>query len=173
MNIRPLKEVRLLNARRLQEIAGGQKVICEKLGKSQSQVSAFMGANPSKGIGDKVAQQLEDAFGLPRGWMDVPHDDDYAADIEAAHEQPATCVESETMEPKDQGPRWLDITCLAQCIYGIDTALEEEPESEGVSLLQRANMIAGLYASRMRNEGKPAAGDAQTAIMTVLVGSAH
>lgn len=172
MNIKPLKEIRLLNARRLQEIAGGQKVICEKLGKSQSQVSAFMGSNPSKGIGDKVAQQLEDAFGLPRGWMDMLHDAD-EADTGLVSEQPAAYMEPESRAPKEQGPRWLDITCLAQCIYGIETAIEHEPEADTITLLQKANMIAGLYASRSHNGGKPTSGDAHTAVMTVLVGSAH
>lgn len=50
--------------------AGGITVLAEKLEKSQSQVSQFAGENPTKGIGDKVAPQIEAAFSLPHGALD-------------------------------------------------------------------------------------------------------
>lgn len=44
-----------------------------KLGKSQGQVSHFGGKNPIKIIGDDIAAQIEAAWNLPAGWLDVNH----------------------------------------------------------------------------------------------------
>ncbi len=47
---------------------GSQTEFARKLGKTQGQVSQwFMGVKP---IGEKIAKDIEDAFGLPRGWLD-------------------------------------------------------------------------------------------------------
>lgn len=43
------------------------------LGKAPAQVSAFGGKNPSKGIGDQIAREIEKAFSLPTGYMDIPY----------------------------------------------------------------------------------------------------
>ena len=53
-----------------------------RLGKSQSQVSHFGGERPIKNIGPKVARQIEEAFGKPRGWLDASHDGASAASQE-------------------------------------------------------------------------------------------
>ncbi|PPC77916.1 hypothetical protein C4K68_07675 [Pokkaliibacter plantistimulans] len=74
MQKRTLSEIRLHNARLLQDSVGGQKGMIEKTGKSQSQISAIMGENPSRNIGNKLAKLLEDTFALPDGWMDHWHD---------------------------------------------------------------------------------------------------
>jgi hypothetical protein len=74
MSYMTVKEARYHNAKLLQEsLPGGQRAFCEKLNKAQSQVSSFLGDNPSKGIGDKIACQIEQAFGKPKGWLDTPH----------------------------------------------------------------------------------------------------
>lgn len=75
MVLKTVKETRLANARLLQQsLKGGQDEMCAKIGKSQSQVSSFMGANPTKGIGNKIAREIEIAFDLEEGWMDSWHD---------------------------------------------------------------------------------------------------
>jgi phage repressor protein C with HTH and peptisase S24 domain len=71
-----IKEIRYLNARALVDRAGGVSAFAERIGKGQSQVSQFAGENPIKGIGDKIAGQIEEAFGLPRGYMDRLHGDE-------------------------------------------------------------------------------------------------
>ncbi|MCP4597829.1 hypothetical protein [Neptuniibacter sp.] len=68
-----IREIRYHNARLIQEACGGQLVVIDILGKSQSQVSSIMGDNPSKGIGNKIARQIEKVFGLPGAWLDVWH----------------------------------------------------------------------------------------------------
>ena len=47
--------------------------IAELLGKAPAQVSAFGGRNPTKGIGDQIAREIERALSLPNGSLDVPH----------------------------------------------------------------------------------------------------
>ena len=47
--------------------------IAELLGKAPAQVSAFGGKNPTKGIGDQIAREIERALKLPNGSLDVPH----------------------------------------------------------------------------------------------------
>lgn len=46
--------------------------IAELLGKAPAQVSAFGGKNPTKGIGDQIAREIERALKLPHGSLDVP-----------------------------------------------------------------------------------------------------
>lgn len=67
------KTIRYQNTRYLVEIAGGVSNFAEKIGKGQSQASQFAGTNPIKGIGNKVAREIEEAFEKPHGWLDIPH----------------------------------------------------------------------------------------------------
>lgn len=69
------KTIRYKNSRHLIDRLGGVSAFAEKLGKQQSQVSAFAGSNPTKGIGNTIARQIEDKLKLPPGWMDLPHTD--------------------------------------------------------------------------------------------------
>ena len=67
------KTIRYKNARLLVHEAGGVSAFAEKIGKQQSQVSAIAGESPVKGIGPKIARQIEAAFHKSEGWLDVPH----------------------------------------------------------------------------------------------------
>lgn len=67
------KEIRYRNARLLVREADGISAFARKLGKSQPHVSSFAGEHPTKGIGAKIARDIEQAFGRERGWLDVPH----------------------------------------------------------------------------------------------------
>lgn len=46
--------------------------IADLLGKAPAQVSAFGGKNPTKGIGDQIAREIEKALGLHNGYLDMP-----------------------------------------------------------------------------------------------------
>lgn len=46
--------------------------IAELLGKAPAQVSAFGGKNPTKGIGDQIAREIEKALHLHDGYLDMP-----------------------------------------------------------------------------------------------------
>lgn len=68
------KSIRYQNTRLLVDSVGGVSNFAEKIGKGQSQTSQFAGTNPIKGIGNKVAREIEEAFEKPHGWLDVPHE---------------------------------------------------------------------------------------------------
>ncbi len=67
------KTIRYNNTRFLVEQVGGVSNFAEKLSKGQSQTSQFAGSSPIKGIGNKVAREIEDAFNKPHGWLDIIH----------------------------------------------------------------------------------------------------
>lgn len=46
--------------------------IAELLEKAPAQVSAFGGKNPTKGIGDQIAREIEKALNLHNGYLDMP-----------------------------------------------------------------------------------------------------
>lgn len=68
------KSIRYLNTRILVEEVGGVSNFAEKINKGQSQTSQFAGTNPIKGIGNKVAREIEGAFNKPHGWLDQVHE---------------------------------------------------------------------------------------------------
>lgn len=68
------KSIRYKNTRLLVEQVGGVSSFAEKIGKGQSQTSQFAGTNPIKGIGNKVAREIEEAFDKPHGWLDLPQE---------------------------------------------------------------------------------------------------
>lgn len=67
------KSIRYQNTRILVDSIGGISNFAERINKGQSQTSQFAGTNPIKGIGNKVAREIEEAFGKPHGWLDVIH----------------------------------------------------------------------------------------------------
>lgn len=69
-----ISDTRLQNFRR---ILAERKLrltdIADILGKAPAQVSAFGGKNPTKGIGDQIAREIESALGLHKGYLDMPY----------------------------------------------------------------------------------------------------
>jgi len=47
--------------------------IADLLGKAPAQVSAFGGKNPTKGIGNQIAREIEKALSLHSGFLDMPY----------------------------------------------------------------------------------------------------
>ena len=71
--MRNIHTIRLVNARALAKDFPTKTAFAERLGKEPTQVSRFMGKNPTKRIGDLIAEQIEIAFGKPKGWLDIDH----------------------------------------------------------------------------------------------------
>lgn len=67
------KTIRYRNTRYLVDLAGGVSNFAEKIGKGQSQTSQFSGSTPIKGIGNKIAREIEVAFKKEYGWLDIAH----------------------------------------------------------------------------------------------------
>lgn len=70
------KTIRYNNTRILVDEVGGVSNFANRINKGQSQTSQFAGTTPIKGIGNKVAREIEDAFNKPHGWLDVIHQED-------------------------------------------------------------------------------------------------
>lgn len=68
-----ISDTRLKNFRR---VLADRKLrltdIAELLNKAPAQVSAFGGKNPTKGIGDQIAREIEKALQLHDGYLDMP-----------------------------------------------------------------------------------------------------
>ncbi|OOG52324.1 PAS domain S-box protein [Rhodanobacter sp. C03] len=69
-NVRILVKKLELEANRGGKYAGGLTMLAEMLGKSIAQVSRFAAQKPSAHIGDRIAREIEQAFGKERGWLD-------------------------------------------------------------------------------------------------------
>ncbi|WP_397452507.1 LexA family protein [Pseudomonas sp. NA-150] len=68
-----ISDTRLQNFRRvLAEKKLRLTDIADRLGKAPAQVSAFGGKNPTKGIGDQIAREIEKALELHSGYLDMP-----------------------------------------------------------------------------------------------------
>jgi len=69
-----ISDTRLQNFRRiLAERRLRLTDIADRLGKAPAQVSAFGGKNPTKGIGDQIAREIEKALNLHSGYLDMPY----------------------------------------------------------------------------------------------------
>ncbi len=68
-----VKDIRRENLRSLARSIGGITAIAKKLNKSQSQISHLIGTRPIKNIGDRLASEIEIAFGKNHGWLDKEH----------------------------------------------------------------------------------------------------
>jgi hypothetical protein len=78
---RPIHTIRWENFRALlADRALTITAAAEALGKPQGQVSHFGGKNPTKIIGDQIAGEIEAAFSLPAGWLDVNRSDHATGD---------------------------------------------------------------------------------------------
>jgi len=68
-----ISDTRLQNFRRiLTERKLRLTDMADLLGKAPAQVSAFGGKNPTKGIGDQIAREIEKVLNLHNGYLDMP-----------------------------------------------------------------------------------------------------
>jgi hypothetical protein len=70
-----VSDIRRTNARALADKAGGLAAFARRIERSDPFVSQLLGRNPTREIGHGTARLIEQAFGLPLGWLDAAHDD--------------------------------------------------------------------------------------------------
>lgn len=68
-----IHDTRRTNARTLAREAGGIRRLAERIGRAENSVSAMIGAGERRNIGEKIAREIERAFGKPPGWLDRDH----------------------------------------------------------------------------------------------------
>lgn len=78
-NVRMLVHQLEKDAGKTGDRAGGLAMLAAKLGKSSAQAAHFASDKPTKRMGDKIAREIEEAFGLEYAWMDWPQWEDAAA----------------------------------------------------------------------------------------------
>ena len=78
-NVRMLVHQLEEDAGKTGERAGGLAMLALKLSKSSSQTAHFASDKPTKRLGDQIAREIEEAFGLEYAWMDWPQWEDAAA----------------------------------------------------------------------------------------------
>lgn len=71
--MRTIHQIRLENVRALAEEFKSQSEFADAIGKVPTQVSRFMGKNPTKNIGNDLAEEIEKALGLEEGALDIPN----------------------------------------------------------------------------------------------------
>lgn len=77
-----ISEIRLTNARKLQEESGlDRKAFAVKTGIKYSLLGQYIGENPSKNIGEKIARTLEEKCGKPTNWLDYDHSSNAINDV--------------------------------------------------------------------------------------------
>lgn len=123
------KTIRYKNARYLADLAGGVSGFAEKIGKGQSQTSQFAGSTPIKGIGNKIAREIEAAFQKAHGWLDVAHPELWAG-IDTFQEL------SKTIQAQHQSGQSPSIGNMAQS-RNLDTSdfLAKSPRSQALEML--------------------------------------
>lgn len=65
-----ISEIRRENARKLAAEVGSNAKFAETIGREPTQVSRFIGKNPTVAIGDDLARHIEEQHRLPRGFLD-------------------------------------------------------------------------------------------------------
>lgn len=69
-----INEIRVLNIAKLRERYGPRNVdFARAIGKSEPYTSQICANPPLSSLGDKTVRDIEEALGLPRGWMDHEH----------------------------------------------------------------------------------------------------
>lgn len=72
-----ISEIRLSNARNLAAEYNNLAEFSRIIDREPTQVSRFMGANPTKNIGDRIARHIESRCRKPKGWLDTDHSADH------------------------------------------------------------------------------------------------
>ncbi len=66
-----ISDIRLANARALAAEYKNPAEFARTIDRESTQVSRFMGANPTKKIGDRMARHIEISCRKPKGWLDT------------------------------------------------------------------------------------------------------
>lgn len=106
-HMKTAEEIRRENARELARKLGSNAAFADRIDRSSTQVSRFMGKGATTEIGPKMARHIEQCFNKPEGWLDVDHSALANKDSSSKHE----LVESITHQLGDNA-EFIDTTKL-------------------------------------------------------------
>lgn len=109
----------------------------EKLDKLQPQVSHFGGKKPSKVIGDQIAEEIERAFGLPLGSLDLNNSGDERVKTASQLARPASQFDESLAPILAQAESWVRFEEKAATLAG------EKPwgPQDGLQPVRRAQRV--------------------------------
>lgn len=142
--VKDINEIRRDNARQLATQESSLAAFADRIDRSATQVSRFMGKNPTKGIGDKIARHIETTYGKERGWLDQDHSQQV--------DQPIPPQVNEPTQPyllKKAVSSNADIEILRDVIEDIEEVIREEREE--LTSTQKAHAIAASLAARLKH----------------------
>lgn len=76
------EEIRRINSRALAKTIGGSAAFAERIDRSSTQVSRFMGKGATTEIGPKMARHIENCFHKVEGWLDVDRESSVVVEAE-------------------------------------------------------------------------------------------
>lgn len=132
-----LEDIRRANARALIAAQGGVTKVSKKLGHtSASFLSQQTGPTPSRDVTEKTVRQLEEAYRLPKGALDV--------------EDATVTKGSPSHQNAPHGPITPEL--VAEVIHLVGTVLQSEGV-EGLAPTKFASLVALAFADSMEHDG--------------------
>lgn len=133
MNDEQIKRNRLWNFRQIIKTAGGTNEVARIMGKKNSYITAIAGPNPSRSIGNKMAQTIEQVFELGHGSLDLPPPKDAASEDEYIAHISATLANASETDKEF-------VLAVAQWIVG--RSIKELPQDRSPLLLTAKDVLA-------------------------------
>lgn len=132
---------RLWNLRRLVKISGGTNAAAKKIGRSPSYITALCGPTPQRGIGDRTAALIEDAFEMAPGTLDVD------PPKEVKNSDPVIAEIAETLSySKDEDKEFM----LAMSQWLVSRSMNEKPRTGKINLSRAADSLNSSYRHKER-----------------------
>ncbi len=91
-----IKEIRRANARYLTRKFSNKREFADATNISGSQLSQRIGPNPTESIGNAIARRMEQAAGVPEGWLDREHSEVMGQEAES-REPPEGYIDSKQL----------------------------------------------------------------------------
>jgi hypothetical protein len=119
-----INDIRRANARELAtKLCGNLASFADKIDRAPTQVSRFMGKNPNKPIGTKLARHIEQCFNKESGWLDQ---DRSSPDYQQTKTKQTNQTQEESALYMALKPETNQLELLHSVIKTIEQILEEE-----------------------------------------------
>ena len=96
-----ISEIRCHNTRLLVDSYGTMARFADVMGRAHAQIGHWVGKNPTRNIGSKVAREIEQCTGKPRGWLDVYHVDSAEGLLPHDHQSLQAGRETAVVQPSE------------------------------------------------------------------------
>ncbi|WP_330926316.1 hypothetical protein [Candidatus Sororendozoicomonas aggregata] len=144
-----INEIRRHNARLLADQFKTLSGFADYIDRSQTYVSRFIGRNPTKGIGNKIARKIEKSFDKPHGWLDTLHS---SLDDNDGKDQPATLRKATNAPNTDEIAASHSYRLLTR-IVELEEKAKEFQEQAQLEQFRLEKMVASEFVEHMEKVG--------------------